>query len=129
MTTTKDTRPARGALGRLWHRRLEGKAGEQEVQGPRQVGAAPIVRAAEEPEATAQGVIWSEVLLLTRYGTAYGLFDELTAGYDCTLKSDAYRLAEYVGDHVWVSGSLTCVGGVPVMEVTRLQLLEMKWMR
>ena len=84
---------------------------------------------AKEPEAVARGVIRAEIPFLTRYGTAYGLFDEGTAGYDCLLKSDAYRLAEYVGDQVRVSGPLAMVEGMPVMNVTRLQLLKMKWMR
>jgi hypothetical protein len=71
-----------------------------------------------------------EIPLLTRYGTSYGLFDEWIADYDCVLKSDAYRLGEYVGDSVQVSGPLTgVIGGMPVMEVTHLQLLKMKWMR
>jgi hypothetical protein len=44
--------------------------------------------------------------------------------------SDAYRLGEYVGDSVWVSGSLTNVlEGMPVMKVTHLKLLKMKWTR
>ena len=84
---------------------------------------------AEEPEATAWGVIRTEIPLLTTYGTAYGLFDEKTAGYDCVLKSDAYQLAEYLGDRVRVSGQPAMVEGMPVMHVTRLQLLKMKWMR
>jgi hypothetical protein len=67
---------------------------------------------------------------LTRYGTAYGLFDAWIADYDCVLKSDTYRLSEYVGDSVLVSGPLTdVIGGMPVMKVTHLQLLTMKWMR
>jgi len=67
---------------------------------------------------------------LSRYGTVYGLFDERIADYECVLKSDAYRLGEYVGDSVWVCGPLTAViRGMPVMEVTHLELLKMKWMR
>ena len=87
-------------------------------------------RKAQQPEAVARGVIRrEEIPLLTRYGTSYGLFDEWIADYDCVLKSDAYRLGEYVGDSVRVSGPLTeVVRGMPVMEVTYLQLL-MKWMR
>jgi hypothetical protein len=35
-----------------------------------------------------------------------------------------------VGDGVWVSGSLTAViGGMPLMKVTRMELLRLKWMR
>lgn len=83
---------------------------------------------AKEPEATAQGVIRMEIPCLTRYGTAYGLLDEGTACYDCVLKSDAYRLAEYVGQQVQVSGSLEMIVGMPAMNVTSLRLLKMKWM-
>jgi hypothetical protein len=71
-----------------------------------------------------------EVPLLARYGTSYGLFDEWICDYSCVLKSDVYRLGEYVGDSVWVSGPLRgVVGGMPVLEVTHLELLKMKWMR
>lgn len=85
----------------------------------------------KEPEAVARGVIRrEEIPLLTHYGTSYGLFDEWIADYECVLKSDAYRLGEYVGDSVQVSGPLSeVIGGMPVMEVTHLQLLKMKWMR
>jgi hypothetical protein len=71
-----------------------------------------------------------EVPLLARYGTSYGLFDEWSADYQCVLISDVYELGAYVGDGVWVSGPLTAViGGVPVMKVTHLKLLRLKWMR
>jgi len=71
-----------------------------------------------------------EVPLLARYGTSYGLFDEWIADYACVLVSDAYRLSEYVGDSVWVSGLLRGIAkGMPVMEVTHLELLKLKWMR
>ncbi len=88
-------------------------------------------RKPQEPEAVAWGVIRrEEVLLLARYGTSYGLFDQWIADYACVLKSDAYRLGEYVGDSVWVAGPLSnVIGGMPVMKVTRLKLLKMKWMR
>jgi len=78
----------------------------------------------------AWGVIRREPIpLLTRYGTVYGLFDAWIADYDCVLKSDTYRLGEYVGDSVWVSGPLTdVIGEMPVLEVTHLELLKMKWM-
>jgi hypothetical protein len=78
----------------------------------------------------ARGVIRRQPIpLLTRYGTAYGLFDAWIADYECVLKSDAYRLDEYVGERVWVSGPLTdVIGGMPVMRVTRLELLGLKWM-
>src|SRR5215216_4458014 len=85
---------------------------------------------AQEPVAAARGVIRrEEVPLLPRYGTSYGLFDEWIADYECVLISDAYRLGEYVGDSVWVSGPLIgVIEGMPVMKVTHLQLLKMKWM-
>lgn len=78
-----------------------------------------------------RGVIRRQPIpLLTRYGTAYGLFDAWIADYDCVLTSDAYDLDEYVGDHVWVSGLMTDVkGGMPVIRVTHLELLGLKWMR
>ena len=86
---------------------------------------------AEDTGVSARGVIRLErVYLLTRFGTVYGLFDEQTAAYDCALKSDTYRLGEYVGDYVEVAGALADVGKeLPMMNVTRLQLLKMKWMR
>ena len=89
------------------------------------------LRGSQEPEAVARGVIRrEEVPLLSLYGTPYGLFDAWIADYDCVLKSDTYRLGEYVGDSVWISGSLTgVVGGMPVMKVTHLELLKLKWMR
>jgi hypothetical protein len=60
----------------------------------------------------------------------YGLFDEWICDYACVLVSDAYRLGEYVGDSVWVSGPLRrVIGGMPVMEVTHLEMLKLKWMR
>ena len=81
-------------------------------------------------EAIARGVIRREAMpLLSRYGTSYGLFDEWIADYECVLISDAYELGAYVGDSVRVSGPLTgVIGGMPVMKVTRLELLKMKWM-
>lgn len=67
---------------------------------------------------------------MARYGTSYGLFDEWIADYECVLVSDVYRLGECVGDSVWVSGPLRgVIEGMPVMEVTHLELLKMKWMR
>ena len=83
------------------------------------------------PVVAARGVIRQEEMpLLAQYGTPYALFDEWIADYECVLISDTYRLGEYVGDHVWVSGSLTeVIEGIPVMKVTRLQLLKMRWMR
>jgi len=78
---------------------------------------------AEEPRV--RGVIRSDVVhLLPPYGTAYGLLDERTADYDCALKSDVYTLGDWVGDHVEVIGPLSVTDqGLPVMRVTRLQLL------
>ncbi len=83
----------------------------------------------EYAEISVRGVIRLErVHLLTRYRTAYGLYDTSTAGYDCALKSDIYRLADWVGEYVEVTGSLADVGReLPVMNVTRLRLLKTKW--
>jgi hypothetical protein len=91
----------------------------------------PTPLAPLEAPASASGVIrHDEVPLLARYGTSYGLFDEWIADYACVLVSDLYRLGEYVGDSVWVSGPLRgIVKGMPLMEVTHLELLKMKWMR
>jgi len=87
--------------------------------------------AAEEPQVRVRGVIRSDVVhLLPPYGTAYGLLDERTASYDCVLKSDVHMLGDRVGDYVEVTGPLTMTDqGLPVMRVTRLQLLAAKWMR
>ena len=84
-----------------------------------------------EAPASASGVIrHDEVPLLAPYGTSYGLFDEWICDYECVLVSDVYRLADYVGDSVWVSGPLrSVIGGMPVMDLTHLELLKMKWMR
>src|SRR5215212_1756857 len=133
-TSVKPTSSVRRLLDRLSHRPAKGESlrvrtlarevGENYARwGRRQ-------RKTQAPEAFARGVIRQEVLpLLARYGTSYGLVDEWSADYECVLKSDTYRLGEYVGDSVWVSGSLTAViGGMPVMEVTHLELLKMKWM-
>jgi len=134
-TAARAVRPIGAVLCRLWSRRLEGrtgKAGRPEASSARcDPARADRVRRGDESALSVRGVIRrEEVLLLARYGTSYGLFDESTAGYECVLKSDAYRLAEYVGDRVEVAGTLTDgVGGMPVMDVTRLQLLGMKWMR
>jgi hypothetical protein len=85
----------------------------------------------EETRVRVRGVIRSDAVhLLPPYGTAYGLFDEQTADYDCALKSDIYLLEDWVGDYVQVTGPLTDGNeGLPVMYVTRLQLLSTKWMR
>lgn len=109
----------RNSGGRLARRLLEAEI--LEAASGRPGGAA------EEAEVSVRGVIRSgDVPILTRYATAYGLYDYPTAGYDCVLKSDAYRLGEYVE----VTGALVDTGKeLPVMNVTRLQLLKMKWMR
>ncbi len=85
----------------------------------------------QEPVIAARGEVRrAEIPLLANYGTSYALFDEWIADYECALISDAYRLGEYVGDSVWVSGSLTdVIEGMPVMKVTRMELLKMRWMR
>jgi hypothetical protein len=134
-TMANPTCSVRRVLGRLSHRQAQGETARVTASGSEvdHTFARPgrgRRKPPEEPEAVARGVIRREVVsLLARYGTSYGLFDEWSADYECVLKSDAYRLGEYVGDSVWVSGPLTAViGGIPVMEVTHLELLKMKWM-
>jgi hypothetical protein len=128
-------RSAPTTLGRLFHvlphyettTRTTGARREPTTQGPSDLTPlAPL-----EAAAFASGVIRrDEVPLLARYGTSYGLFDEWIADYACVLVSDVYRLGEYVGDSVWVSGPLRgVIEGMPVMEVTHLEMLKMKWMR
>jgi hypothetical protein len=122
-------------LGRLFrvlphHENATGTTGAQRepnTQGP----SDPTQRALQEAPASASGVIRrDEVPLLAYYGTSYGLFDEWIADYACVLVSDVYRLGEYVGDSVWVSGPLRgVIEGMPLMEVTHLEMLKMKWMR
>jgi hypothetical protein len=122
-------------LGRLFHvlphhesaTRTTGARRDPRTQGPSDL--TPL--APQEAPASASGVIrHDEVPLLARYGTSYGLFDEWIADYECVLVSDVYRLGEYVGDSVWVSGPLRgVIEGMPVMEVTHLEMLKMKWMR
>ena len=139
-TSAKPTSSVRRLLERLSHRPAKGETLRVTTSGS-EVGHTCArwgrgqrkaqARTAQAPEAVAQGVIRHEVVsLLARYGTSYGLVDEWSADYECVLKSEAYRLGEYVGDSVWVSGPLTAViGGMPVMEeVTHLELLKMKWM-
>jgi hypothetical protein len=124
------------ALGRLSHLQPQDetvRAGASRTEVGRHDTTPSDLRrpTASEPEAVARGVIRrEEVPLLARYGTSYGLFDEWIADYECVLISDTYRLGEYGGDSVRVSGPLTdVIKGMPVMKVTHLQLLKMKWMR
>ncbi len=83
----------------------------------------------QEPVVAARGVIRREEMpLLTQYGTSYGLFDEWIADYECVLVSDTYRPGGYVGDSVWLSGSLTdVIEGMPVMKDTHPELPAMGW--
>jgi hypothetical protein len=42
--------------------------------------------------------------------------------------SDVYRLGKDVGDSMWVSGPLRgVIEGMPVVEITHLELLRMRW--
>jgi hypothetical protein len=77
-----------------------------------------------EQEASAQGVIRrEEVPFLSEYGTAYVLYDEQDATYSYAIKSDEYRLSEYVGLRAKVSGPVSEVGKeLAVMNVTHIQL-------
>ena len=127
--------PALAILGRLFHAlpneyettiETRGAQREPSSRGPSLLTPlAPL-----EAPAFASGVIRRDAVpLLARYGTSYGLFDEWICDYACVLVSNAYRLGEYVGDSVWVSGPLRGdIEGMPVMEVTRLELRRMKWM-
>src|SRR5215203_1784421 len=130
-TMANPTCSVRRVLGRLSHRQAQGETARVTASGS-EVGHTCARSGqggkAQEPEAVARGVIRREVVsLLARYGTSYGLFDEWSADYECVLKSGLYRLGEYVDDSVWVSGPLTAViRGMPVMEVTHLQLLKTK---
>jgi hypothetical protein len=64
------------------------------------------------------------VPFLPQYGTAYVLYDEQDNDYSYAIKSNEYRLSEYIALRVWVTGPVTDVGGqVPVMNVTRIHLL------
>jgi hypothetical protein len=129
------TGSASATLGRLFHilphyenaTRTTGARRAPSTQGPSDL--TPL--APQEAAAFASGVIRrDEVPFLARYGTSYGLFDEWIAYYACVLVSDVYRLGEYVGDRVCVSGPLRgVIEGMPVMEVTHLEMLKMKWMR
>ena len=128
-------RSAPSTLGRLFHvvphhETTAGTTGAQREASTRGPSDPTPLTPLDAP-ASASGVIRREVIpLLTRYGTSYGLFDEWSADYECVLVSDIYRLGEYVGDSVWVSGPLTVVmEGMPLMKVTHLELLKMKWMR
>jgi len=110
-------RSAPGTLGRLFHvlphyETATGTTGVQRAPSTRGPSD-PTPLAPLEAPASASGVIrHDEVPLLARYGTSYGLFDE------------------WICDSVWVSGPLRGdVGGMPVMEVTHLEMLKMKWMR
>jgi hypothetical protein len=106
------------------------EAGGTEHQQPQ---GEPVSEGAmtQEPVVASRGVVRrAEIPLLANYGTSYALFNEWIADYECVLISDTYRLGDYAGDHVWVSGSLTdVIEGIPVMQVTHLELLQMKWMR
>ena len=122
-------RSAPATLGRLFHvvPHRETTQRAPSTRGP----SDPTPWAPQEPPASASGLIrHDEVSLLARYGTSYGLFDEWICDYECVLVSDVYRLGDYVGDSVWVSGPLRgVIEGMPVLEVTRLELLKMKWMQ
>ena len=127
--------PALAILGRLFHVLPNDHETTIETRGaqrdPSSRGPALLTPLAPlEAPASASGVIRRDAVpLLARYGTSYGLFDEWICDYSCVLVSDAYRLGEYVGDSVWVSGPLRgVIAGMPVMEVTRLELRRLKWM-
>jgi hypothetical protein len=90
-TITKRPGSARTVLGRLLRRRRQGetvKVRAAGVEGGRHATARSDLERppALERGVVAQGVIRrEEVPLLTQYGTAYGLFDQWIADYDCVL--------------------------------------------
>jgi hypothetical protein len=56
--------------------------------------------------------------------------EEETASYVLGLRSDLYRLGDYVEEYVEVSGPVDWEGTeIPVMDVRRLQVLRQRWMR
>jgi hypothetical protein len=132
---TEQRDSTRAILGRLFHvipdrentARTTGTQVHPGTRGP----SVPTPLVPQEAPVWASGVIvHEEVPLLAHYGTSYGLFDEWICDYACVLVSDAYRLSEYIGDSVWVSGPLRgIIERMPVVEVTHLELLKMKWMR
>jgi hypothetical protein len=77
-----------------------------------------------EHEGKARGIIRREEMpFLSEYGTAYVLYDEREDAYSYAIKSDEYRLSEYVGLRADVSGPVSDVGReVAVMNVTLIQL-------
>jgi hypothetical protein len=114
-TSVKETGSVRTAFGWLSHQQpqeetVKVRASETEVDRRVPVRSGRGQGESQGPDVVARGVIRrEEVPLLARYGTSYALFDEWIADYDCVLKSDAYRLGEYVGDDVWISGPLSGV--------------------
>jgi len=77
-----------------------------------------------EQEAIARGLIRrEEVPFLSEYSTAYVLYDEQEDAYSYAIESDEYRLSEYVGLQVEVSGPVREVGKeLTVMNVTHINL-------
>jgi len=77
-----------------------------------------------EQEAIARGLIRrEEVPFLSEYSTAYVLYDEQEDAYSYAIESDEYRLSEYVGLQVEVSGPVREMGKeLTVMNVTHINL-------
>ncbi len=77
-----------------------------------------------------RGVVRTEWnLLLVRCGVAYGLMDPECALYLYGLRSEVYRLSDYIGEYVEVFGPVVredCEP--PVVQVMRLQVLRQRWM-
>ncbi len=85
----------------------------------------------QEPVVASRGVVrQAEIPPLANHGTSYALFNEWITDYECVLISDNYRLGDYVGERVWVSGSLIdAMEGMPVLKVTHLELLKIRAIR
>ncbi len=85
----------------------------------------------QKPVGASRGVVWqADIPPLANYGTSYALFNEWITDYECVLISDNYRLGDYVGERVWVSGSLIdAMEGMPVLKVTHLELLKIRAIR
>lgn len=79
---------------------------------------------------SARGIIRVEhVFLLVRCGVSYGLMDPEGAFYLYGLRSDVYRLSDYIGEYVEVCGPIVredCEP--PVVQIMRLQVLRQRWM-
>src|SRR5215207_1126403 len=107
-TMANPTCSVRRVLGRLSHRQGQGETARVTASGS-EVGhtfARPGRGRRKPPEETGSGCARSDQagsgLSLGSVRHLLRPFDEWSADYECVLKSDTYRLGEYVGDSVWV---------------------------